>query len=329
MTKHQHETISKDHANGVTSPNGDYEIERSLRPLIEIGWIMAGALDELDREAIEEAQQDAKDWLCRTFSEFEWKMPMVWRDEANHALRVEPVQLLDYGVTECNLRHWDFTLIVTAADLVSHYKSNALSVVSRSLQAGVISTARIGPYADQYENTAKGRILLLASRLRALTIHLIGHLAGLEHEDDPESFMAGFETVECLDSAKYLGPGQTEQLRAGLQEVADQRLEEKADVQQAWTLRFYLQAAWINRRQIAEAVVQANPWQFPFRLSRLTTGAASAMLILMVTAEAWELGLSQSGLVLSGVGRRGDYADDSLRHCPPAALRAPRRLAPQ
>ncbi len=38
----------------------------------------------------------------------------------------------------------------------------------------------------------------------------------------------------------------------------------------------------------------ARPWQFPRRLSRLTTAAVSTVALLLMSAESWDLGLSRS-----------------------------------
>jgi hypothetical protein len=48
------------------------------------------------------------------------------------------------------------------------------------------------------------------------------------------------------------------------------------------------------------AIVQAKPWSFPFRLTRLTTAAVSALLLLLVTAEVWDVGMSQSAAQVIG-----------------------------
>jgi hypothetical protein len=47
--------------------------------------------------------------------------------------------------------------------------------------------------------------------------------------------------------------------------------------------------------------VQAKPWSFPVRLTRLTTAAVSALLLLLMTAEVWDLGMSQSAVQVSGL----------------------------
>jgi hypothetical protein len=76
-------------------------------------------------------------------------------------------------------------------------------------------------------------------------------------------------------------------------------LEEQLDKTKGGTGGFYIRALWLLRKDIMSAVLQAKPWQFPFRLSRLTTAALSTLLILMMTAEAWDLGMSQQLLWMS------------------------------
>ncbi len=55
-----------------------------------------------------------------------------------------------------------------------------------------------------------------------------------------------------------------------------------------------MRATLINREQIQETIVAARPWRFPRRLSRLTTAAVSTVALLLMSAESWDLGLSQS-----------------------------------
>ena len=84
-----------------------------------------------------------------------------------------------------------------------------------------------------------------------------------------------------------------EELTGNLTEVADLRLEESSR-ERAHPWRFLLRASFINREQILETIVAARPWQFPQRLSRLTTAAVSTVALLLMSAESWDLGLTQS-----------------------------------
>lgn len=99
-----------------------------------------------------------------------------------------------------------------------------------------------------------------------------------------------------LDAMTDFSEPQRRLLTAELLQVADIRLEERPASAQTGALRFYLKAAWIGRGDIASAIIQAKPWELPLRLSRLTTAALSALLILLITAEVWDLGMNQSPL---------------------------------
>lgn len=71
-------------------------------------------------------------------------------------------------------------------------------------------------------------------------------------------------------------------------------MEERPEAEQSGLLRFYSKAIWIEADAIVSAILQAKPWEFPFRLNRLTTAAISTLMLLLMTAEAWDLGMGQS-----------------------------------
>jgi hypothetical protein len=199
---------------------------------------------------------------------------------------------LDYGVTERQAKHWDFAFILTDADLISHYKPYALGAPSRSVSVAVMSTARLDPQSTQSTATTEERRTAMSRRLYALALHLFGHLNGLPHHQDTQGCMYEPETVDDLDQMTHFTAAQVEQLTANLHEVADLRLEEEPTVRTRpfW---FYVRGVWISRDGIMSAIIRAKPWEFPFRLTRLTTAAISALLLLLVTAEVWDVGMTQ------------------------------------
>lgn len=263
------------------------------RPVLDVGWIVAGRLDEIDRRATEEAHNRVMQFFREQFPELDFEMPVIYREEMVLDLRVEPVVLLDAAVLERNLKTWDYTLVVTHADLVGHYKSDALAALSRTLESAVISTARIDPKAFRGLLDRDLRLSRMTHRIFVLAVHCLGHLMGLDHHDDRDNVMFDFASIRDLAGEKSLTQPQVERVATELLETADYRLEETRH-RHAWQPIFYLKAIWLNRREIIDAIVDSRPWQFPFRLSRLTAAAASAMLVLLVTAEVWELGTSQS-----------------------------------
>jgi hypothetical protein len=165
--------------------------------------------------------------------------------------------------------------------LIAHYQSDASFFLSRVLQSAVISTSRLDPKAWDAHSDDDERVQTMTKHLVRLMMHAITHWNGLQQtalHDNSEAI--GFDA------------NQRHQLETNLRELADSRLEE--DTPSIEPLTFTCRALWRNRRDLARAIWEARPWQFPLRLSRLTTAAASAVLLMLMTAEAWDLGMNQT-----------------------------------
>jgi predicted Zn-dependent protease len=258
--------------------------------LIELGWLSDGGLSRSQREAVRAARDAVAKTLADAFPRFRWHLPVV----PQAAMPVapgpdEPATRLAEGVQERDARAWDFAFVVTPRDLQSYYKSYALAVPSRALAVGVLSLARLAATDDAESEDAAADVL--SRRIAALALHLFGDLNGLWHRDDPDAAMQAPRAVGDLDRERTFGAEELLQLARALSDVADLRLEETSKPPN--TLRFYLRASFERAGEIGSAVLQARPWEFPLRLSRLTTAAFSALFVLLVTAEVWDLGASQ------------------------------------
>ena len=265
------------------------------RPL-EIGWLAAGRFDAVDLAAARRARQRVLATLRRALPGFDWQMPWVEDAETPLGVREEPVALLDRGIAEREARGWDYCLVVAAADLVGHDKPFALGALSRAVAVGAMSTARLDPRAAGEEAADAEREAAIERRLHALALHLFGHLAGLGHRGGGDGghgdAMRDVGAVGDLDRVEGYAAADVEELAGELAEVADLRVEEEGQPPSN-RLAFYLRSAWKGRGDLAGAVWQARPWQLPVRLSRLTTAAVSALVVLMITAEVWDLGMQQ------------------------------------
>jgi len=87
-------------------------------------------------------------------------------------------------------------------------------------------------------------------------------------------------------------------LATHLLESGTQRLEEQSGKSTA-SFTFVTGSAVINSREIWQAIIAARPWEFPWRLSGLTLAAVSTLVILLLTAESWDLALSQNMFSMS------------------------------
>lgn len=285
----------------VTAVDSSLEARAEPQPLIEVGLVIAGRLDPVDREAVEVAKSRVAEELQRRFDRFTWRLDLVLREEMRSRYREQPVWFFSQGQTERDVHRWDFVLIITSADLIGHDQPFALAAVSRTLDLAVISTGRVDPRAVDSATDTQARISRIGERLSVLMLRCLGHLNGLDTSQSPVNLMWDVDDVEELDQMSELDEAQVAEMQQNLAEIADLRLEEQTEVGRQPQLLFLLRAAWSQRAEIAGGVVDAQPWQFPLRLSRLTTAAASAMLVLLMTAETWEMAMSQPPHVVMGL----------------------------
>lgn len=263
------------------------------RHLIDVGWVLAGRLDDEDRLALRLARQQFQERLEELFPEFRWRMSRMARRALTDEQRRRPEQLLDVAADERDVHRWDFTFVVTDGDLLTFRKRFALGAPSRAIGGAALSTARLITDVEDTDDLQRDAEVK-ARRLVALAMHLLGHLAHLENDtEDIDDFMFDFRSASDLDHMSRFADEDLEHLREILAEVADVRLEETGRFR-GRVLAFYLRAAWDQRWEIWSSIKRVQPWLFPLRLGRLTTAAASALVVLCVTAESWELGLSQS-----------------------------------
>ena len=264
--------------------------------LIELGWLVVNELAPPVRSAVDRVRERSLEYLRKEFPGFRWEMPIVQRPDPVLSGRVEPVRLLQDGIEVREANHWDFAFVLTSADLLSHYKAYAMAVPSRSLGVAALSLSRLKyeEPLDLAEDARAHGVELLVDRLYCLAMHLLGDLNGLPHSDERDDFMYMPDSIDDLDKMSGFSERYKGMLADELADVADLRLEEHTTSAHRGAFRFYLHAAWLNRSHIASSVGQAAPWSFPVRLSRLTTAALSTLLILLMTAEVWELGTSLS-----------------------------------
>jgi hypothetical protein len=205
---------------------------------------------------------------------------------------VAPVTLLEAAAVERDTRRWDFVLVMTESELVSHEVPFALGMPARSLGAAVLSTAHLEPMVPEGEDSPYPSDCFI-SRVERLVLHLLGHLNGLGHVEAETSVMAVSRLTDDLDRMEGYGAEELEALRAALRQVADLRLEEQMDGSRLHPSWFYLTVAWRHGNDIWHNVRVLQPWRFPVRLNKLTIAGATTLLVLLMTAEAWELGMSQ------------------------------------
>lgn len=254
---------------------------------LQVGWFLDGDLTDAERDLVERGRAAFAASLAQEFPEIEWNVPVV--EGPGMGGRTRPVELVERGVEERDGRCWDFVMVVTAAELIGHERTYILAAPSSSLGVAVLSLRRLSVQPARGEEPD---VECTVRRLVALAMHAFGHLGGLRHEDDVSSVMLDIGEPQELDGAIGFSERSRRALRDTLMEVADLRLEEERT--RHGRMGFYVRATWRNLRMIASAVLRARPWRLPFRLSKLTTAAISAVAVLVMTSEVWDVALSHT-----------------------------------
>ncbi len=267
----------------------------AARPDVVVGWVQAGPLDDDQREAFKRARDLVRQALRDELPGFAWTFPFVRRrDLTPGEVQVEPVDLLDAGATERRILGWDFALVVTAADLHAWYRPFALAAPSQALDVGALSLARLDPVRREQTMSPEERAERFAHRIAALALHVFGHLNGLDHEARPEAVMHPPKSPADLDASSLeFSEANRAEIRAEVADVADPRMEEETAFERLGDVAFAVKAIVLNWSDVADTVLQIRPWRFPFQLSKLTTAAFSTLVVLVMTAEAWDLGTRQ------------------------------------
>lgn len=251
-----------------------------MAPLIEIGWVALGPFTPSERRILKEAQDRFSRELSSHFPDLEWHQRLVERPARTIDDRAGTIDILDQGLLLLHHRGWDFAFVVTGSDMPRDATA-PIAAVSRAMGVASLSIARTGSVEER------------ANALHRMALHFFGDLNGLAHDADPASPMHPLGDPEPGTASTTFSTSDLRVLGQRLAEVADVRVEEDPRTRRADAWRFYghtLRVAW---REVVRSVVQARPWELPARLPRLSASAASALAVILLTAEAWELGQRQ------------------------------------
>jgi hypothetical protein len=263
------------------------------QPKVEIGWVIEADLTDELRQAAKETAARLERFLRECMPMFDWIFDTLERPLERADGRAEPVQLLDAVEIDRDAHGWDFAFVLTGRKLHGREKAQVLGMTSGIFSTALVSTAFLNSRVSPERSSAP-------QRLTALSMHLFARLNGLS-PDRSDTFMRSVNTPEDLDRMDGLSAQSVEQLTAKIRDVADLRAEELLEPAHG-SFRFYVRSIWLNRGTLPDAILRMRPWVLPLRLPRLTTAAGSALAVLLMTAESWEVAASLSAgaiLVLS------------------------------
>jgi len=226
-------------------------------------------------------------------TEIPWRFHPVEVDPLPDGRVRRPSAFIDDASLRITEAPYDLFVVVTDAPLVSHRSKAVPGLASPISRIVVVSTRNllIGS-RDAVPRTLDSP----AVRWNAATLllHLIGHVIGATH-DAGDGVMEPFRFDQGRRSVPEFDPGESHTL----QRLAAQMPESTVSRGRLSRLAFHLSSLRRNPGEVARAVADSRAVLLPLSLPKLATAAVTPTLILVFSAETWDVGLHLSNLVAS------------------------------
>ncbi|QLH81429.1 hypothetical protein [Halosimplex pelagicum] len=198
-----------------------------------------------------------------------------------------PSEFLDEAALRMVEGPYDLVVVVTDAPLLARNRRRVAGLASPLGRIAVVSTHRLRVSAR-----GRARRSLDAPAVRyngaAVLLHQVGHLLGAGHDADG-GVMAPWE----FDPERRSVPSFDADVRRHLERTASRVPEESVESRSvAELVGFHLTSAARNPRQLLGALATSRAPLLPLFLPKLSTAAVAPTLILVFSAETWDVGLN-------------------------------------
>ncbi|WP_321112774.1 hypothetical protein [Halorussus salinisoli] len=263
--------------------------------VINVGVVVAYT-PETDSESlrrfVRRAVEDAE-------SEMEHATGVEWRFHIEEPFRLSddetrrPSDFLDEASLRMVEGPYDLVVVVTNAALTSRRRKAVPGLSSSVSRMAVVSvrrltrTSRGRPSRDLDDETVRWNAA-------TLVVHLLGHVLGADHDG---GVMAPFRFDESRREVPSFGEKTESRLRRranrlpGQEELVHGRLQRFA---------FHVRSALAHPRQVLLPLARNRAPLLPLSLPKLATAAVTPTLVLVFSAETWDVGVHMTSAVAGG-----------------------------
>jgi len=202
---------------------------------------------------------------------------------ADHSRR-RPSEFLDRATQRMVEGPYDLVVVVTDVALVSSRERVVPGLASPLARVAVVSTRRLrsAPRGDPRRTLDDAAVRWNAA---TLLVHLVGHLLGARHGDG--GAMAPFD----FDPGRRSVPSFDADAARDLHRVADEIPADEARPRgRLGRLAFHATSAARNPGRVLRALVDSRAPLLPLSLPKLSTAALAPTLVIVFSAESWDVG---------------------------------------
>ncbi|WP_435098145.1 hypothetical protein [Halorubrum sp. N11] len=261
-------------------------------PQIDVGVLIAHS-PGTDAEPLqsfgERMARDGVDELAAA-TDATWNVHCGEPDPLTDAAPRRPSEFLDEAALHMVKRPYDLVVVVTDVPLTTRDERSVEGLASPIARVVVVSTRRLRRRSGR-ETVQALDSAAVRWNAATLLVHLFGHVFGADHGDG--GVMASFS----FDPDRRSVPSFDADITQHLRKIATRIPEEDVSRGRLRRLAFHALSLARNPWTVVSTLLQSRAPLLPFSLPRLSTAAVTPTLILVFSAETWDVGLNLTNRV--------------------------------
>ena len=198
-----------------------------------------------------------------------------------------PSAFLDEAALRMVEGPYDLLVVVTDAPLLARSHRRVAGLASPLSRVAVVSTHRLQVSGRDQPSRALDSTAVRHNGATVL-LHQIGHVLGAGHDPDG-GVMAPYEFDPDRSAIPEFDAGASRYLERIASGIPEESVESRSV---PGLVAFHLRSAARNWRQVGRALVTSRAPLLPLSLPKLSTAAVAPALILVFSAETWDVGMN-------------------------------------
>jgi predicted Zn-dependent protease len=183
---------------------------------------------------------------------------------------------------------YDLVVVLTDVPLLSRRERRVPGLASPLGRVAVVSThdLRLSPRGRPRRSLDDAAVRWNGA---ALVLHQLGHVLGAGHDEAADSAMAPFSFDPGRDSVPAFDVDLSADRRCRSGRIPEEQTRSRGTIRR---FGFYLRSTANNPWQVLSAVVKSRALVLPLSLPKLSTAALVPTLVVVFSAETWDVGLN-------------------------------------
>jgi predicted Zn-dependent protease len=270
------------------------ECEGTVDLQVDVGVLVAHSPDSDParlRSFATRAAEDAVDELASA-TDVTWRFYLEDSARLSDHDRRRPSEFLDHATHRMVEGPYDIVVVVTDVPLVSSRERFVPGLGSPLSRVAVLSTRnlRSAPRGERRRSLDGAAVRWNAA---TLLVHLVGHVLGARHRDADGGVMEPFRFVTERREVPEFDADVETRLHRIAGEIPAAETRPRGTLSR---LAFHAKSAVRNPGSIVEALVNSRAPLLPLSLPKLSTAAVAPTLVIVFSAESWDVGFHLGNL---------------------------------